>query len=603
VTIPLPEAAPPATPINEPLVGATDQVVVNPVTGLENQWYIYRCRIDKAWPLASGAGVVIADVDWGYRTTHEELLTRLNIARAYNSYDGGTNVSYGNSVSHGTAVTGLAGGADNDKGMAGIAFGAELWPVQANAGPGAPLGGNAWARGIDWVRTADSGGKRKVVILEVQTGTYGNYEMVPSVNAAIQTAIASGVVVCVAAGNGNRDAGLDDSNNPIPDTGSILVGATEYHSTENRRASFSNYNARVTVCAPGDGSHDLTVSSTSDTAYRNGFGGTSGATPKVAAIAAMMLERNPSLTHAEVRTILRNSGTAVVTDPARPVGTFLNAEAAVLAAKPRTWGPFINLGGTCIHGPAMASWGSGRLDTFVVGTNGALYQKYFDGTSWSGFNSLGGVLVSAPAAASRAFNRIDVVGIGGDSRLYHKAWNGTSWSGYTNLGGVCLHAPAIAASGPNRLDAFVIGTDNSLFQKTWNGATWGGFVPLGGVCLTAPAAVSRAANRIDVFVVGANNAVYHRHFNGTAWSAFTSLGGVVKLGLAASASGPNRLDVFAIGMDNALYQKTWNGVAWSSWQSLGGVCISAPAAVAQGPGRIDVLVYGTNSALFQKTYN
>ena len=90
----------------------------------------------------------------------------------------------------------------------------------------------------------------------MQTGPFGNYEMVPSVNAAIRTAIAHGVVVCVAAGNGDRDAGIDDSGNPIPETGSILVGATEYHATQNRRAGFSNFGARITVCAPGDSSQE-----------------------------------------------------------------------------------------------------------------------------------------------------------------------------------------------------------------------------------------------------------------------------------------------------------------------------------------------------------
>ena len=92
------------------------------------------------------------------------------------------------------------------------------------AGPGGlghslGLGGNAWARGIDWVRTTDSGGRRKVVILEVQTGAFGNYEQVPSVNAAIRTAIAAGVVVCVAAGNGDRDAGIGDDGNADPGDG------------------------------------------------------------------------------------------------------------------------------------------------------------------------------------------------------------------------------------------------------------------------------------------------------------------------------------------------------------------------------------------------
>ena len=598
----VPAIFPPSTPLNEPLVGASDQVVLNPVTGLENQWYLHRCRVDRAWTLASGSNVAIADIDWGYRTPHQDLASRLNLARAYNAYDGGSNVSHGTSISHGTAVLGLAGGADNDLGMAGVAYNAQLWPIQANSGPGAPLGGNAWARAIDWVRTADSGGRRKVIILEVQTGSFGNYEMVPSVNAAIRTAIASGVVVCVAAGNGNRDAGIDDAGTPIPDTGSILVGATEYHATENRRASFSNFNARVTVCAPGDGSHDVTCHSTSNTAYRNGFGGTSGATPKVAGTAALMLELNPTLTHAQIRDLLRATGGSVVTDAGKPVGTFLNAEQAVRAARPAAWGPFVSLGGICIHGPALASWAANRLDAFVIGTDGAIYHKFFNGAAWSGFGNLGGVCVSRPAAAARMANRLDLVVIGTDSQLYHKAWTGAAWTAFAPLGGICIHGPALAAAGPSRLDAFVIGTDNALYQKTWNGAAWGGYVRLGGVCISGPAAVSRAPNRLDVFVIGTDNAVYHRHFNGTSWSPFVSLGGVCQLGVGASAAGMNRLDVFTIGMDNALYQKSWNGVAWSAWQRLGGVCISAPAAVAPAAGRIEALVYGTNSALFQKSF-
>jgi subtilisin family serine protease len=330
---PVPRAVPPQTPLNEPRVGMGDQVVVDPASNLENQWYIFRCRANDAWGMSSGRRVVIADIDWGYRTTHKDLAPRLDLSHAYNSFDGGTNVSHGTSVSHGTAVLGLAGAADNDLGMAGFAFRATLWPVQANSGPGTALGGNAWARAIDWVRTANSGGRRKVIILEVQTGAFGNYEQVLSVNAAIRTAIANGVVVCVAAGNGDRDAGLDDVGDPIRETGSILVGATAYHATENRRAGFSNYGARVTVSAPGDPSHDLTCSTASDTAYMNGFGGTSGATPKVAATAALMLAVDPTLTHKEIRTILRDTGSAVITDSKKPVGTLLNSKAAVRTAR------------------------------------------------------------------------------------------------------------------------------------------------------------------------------------------------------------------------------------------------------------------------------
>jgi subtilisin family serine protease len=341
--VPVPRAIPPQTPLNEPLVGTTDQVVLDPNTNLENQWYVFRCRGNQAWGRSSGNGVVIADIDWGYRTSHEDLATKLDLTRAHNSYDGGTNVSHGSDISHGTAVMGIAGAADNNRGMAGMAFGAILWPIQANSGPGTQLTGNSWANAIDWVRTADSGGRRKVIILEVQTGSFGNYEMVPSVNAAIRTAIANGVVVCVAAGNGDRDAGIDDQGNAIPETGSILVGATAYHATENRRAWFSNYGPRIVVCAPGDSAHDLTCSSSADNSYRNGFGGTSGATPKVAATAALLLSANPNLTHAQIRTILNQSGSTVVTEAGKPVGTFLNSEAAVLQAQQLAAGWKFNL--------------------------------------------------------------------------------------------------------------------------------------------------------------------------------------------------------------------------------------------------------------------
>jgi len=331
--VPVPKAIPPQTPLNEPLVGVTDQVVVDPISGLENQWYVFRCRGNQAWNGLSGNGVVIADIDWGYRTTHQDLAARLDLGRAYNSFDGSNNVSHGASISHGTAVLGIAGGDDNDRGMAGFAHGATLWPIQANSGPGPALGGNSWATAIEWVRTADSGGRRKVIILEVQTGSFGNYEMVPSVNAAIRAAIASGVVVCVAAGNGDRDAGIDDIGNPIQETGSILVGATGYHPTENRRAWFSNWGPRIVVSAPGDGDHDVTCDSTADDAYRNRFGGTSGATPKVAGTVALLLEANPDLTHEEIREILRETGTAVNSEAGKPVGVFLDTEGAVSRAR------------------------------------------------------------------------------------------------------------------------------------------------------------------------------------------------------------------------------------------------------------------------------
>jgi subtilisin family serine protease len=135
--VPLPVEAPPFQ--LEPLLGQDDQ-------DLTKQWYVFRIRADQAWCLASGKSVVIGDVDFGFRTTHQDL-TNIEIAKAYNSHDGSANVSHGTRTSHGTAVLGLAGAARNTLGMVGIAFDANLWPIQANSGAGPRIPGDKWGRG------------------------------------------------------------------------------------------------------------------------------------------------------------------------------------------------------------------------------------------------------------------------------------------------------------------------------------------------------------------------------------------------------------------------------------------------------------------------
>ena len=92
----------------------------------------------------------------------------------------------------------------------------------------------------------------------------------------------------------------------------------------------------------------------------------------------------------------------------------------------------------------MVTWGANRLDVFVLGTNRALYHKWWNGSAW-----------------------------------------GPSLTGYEAMGGICTSAPQVVAWGPNRLDVFVTGTDSALYHKWWNGSAWGpsvtGFERMGGV--------------------------------------------------------------------------------------------------------------------------
>jgi subtilisin family serine protease len=577
---PTPVALAPASPLADPLVGNSDQVVVDPVTSLEHQWYIFRCHANEAWSRASGDGVVIADVDWGCRTSHQDLAA--DIERTYNAFDGGADITQGGSVFHGTGVLGLTGAAANGVGMTGFGYGARLWPIQADSGPGPSLGGNAWARGIDWVRTTDSGGRRKVVILEVQTGAFGNYEQVPSVNAAIQTAIGAGVVVCVAAGNGDRDAGIDDSGNPIPATGSILVGATAYDPAQNPRAWFSNYGPRITVCAPGDGSHDVTCDNASDTAYRNNFGGTSGATPKVAGTVALMLSANPNLTHAQIRTILNLSGGPVVTDPGKPVGTFLNANAAVREARVGV---------------------AGRLEVFARGADRALWHIWqtAPNNGWSGWDSLGG-WIDRVELARNADGRLEVFARGADGAVWHN-WQtapNNGWSGWASMGG-WVDIIEVAQNSDGRLEVFARGADGAVWHN-WQTAPnngWSGWASMGGWVDLIEVA-QNADGRLEIFARGADGAVWHNWQTAPSndWSGWASMGGWVDI-IEVGQNEDGRLEVFARGSDGAVWHnwQTAPNNGWSGWASLGGWVDLIEVAENQD-GRLEVFVRGADGAVW-----
>ena len=292
-------------------------------------------------------------------------------------------------------------------------------------------------------------------------------------------------------------------------------------------------------------------------------------------------------------------------------------------------GPRISIGTTADAGLSRQSsspvvaWGANRLDVFVLGTDRALYHKWWNGSAWgpslTGYEYMDGICTSSPQVVAWGSNRLDVFVIGTDSQLYHKWWNGSAWgpslTGYEAMGGVCVGDPRIVSWGPNRLDVFVLGTDRALYHKWWNGSSWGpsvtGYEYMGGVCVGQPEVVAWGPNRLDVFVIGTDRALYHKWWDGSSWgpsvTGYERLGGVCMSAPRAVAWGPNRLDIFVIGTDGALYHKWWDGSAWgpslTGFERMGGICVGEPEVVTWGPNRLDVFVIGTDSALYHKWWN
>src|SRR6266508_4558088 len=208
---------------------------------------------------------------------------------------------------------------------------------------------------------------------------------------------------------------------------------------------------------------------------------------------------------------------------------------------------FVLQSGSATPEPAgpVVSWGSGRIDAFVVGTDRAMYHKWFDassgwGPSVTGYEYMGGICSSPATAVAWGKDRLDVFVLGTDSALYHKWWDGSAWGpsvvDYEYMGGVCASPPTLVSWGTGRLDVFVIGTDSALYHKWYDASSgWGpsvtGWEYMGGVCADAPRVISWGPDRLDVFVVGTDSALYHKWWDGSAWgpsvTGYEYMGGVI----------------------------------------------------------------------------
>jgi hypothetical protein len=277
-------------------------------------------------------------------------------------------------------------------------------------------------------------------------------------------------------------------------------------------------------------------------------------------------------------------------------GNHSTQSSPVSATTPYVW---TSLGGILTSAAAVASSGTNRTDVFVRGTDNALYQRTWNGTSWSPWTSLGGVLTSSPSAISWGPNRIDVFVRGTDNGLWQRTWNGTSWSPWVALGGILTSGPGTASWAAGHLDVFVRGTDNGLWQRTWNGTSWSPWVALGGILTSDPTAVSWGSNRIDVFVRGTDNGLWQRSWTGSSWSAWQSHGGVLTSGIGAASCTSGHLDVYVLGSDAAIYHMAYNGT-WSTWQRQSGTWTASPSAVCvPGSSIVSLFERGTDHALWQ----
>lgn len=134
-----------------------------------------------------------------------------------------------------------------------------------------------------------------------------------------------GVVVVVAAGNDNINA---ERVCPANAKDVICVGSID---SQGHKSGFSNWGDAVDVYAPGsDIFSSVNEGSREPDRQSNGFmSGTSMASPVVAGVVALMLEKNPSITPDQVEQILKDTARNVRDEMSGVQMRIVNAKAAV----------------------------------------------------------------------------------------------------------------------------------------------------------------------------------------------------------------------------------------------------------------------------------
>lgn len=290
----------------------------------DRQYWLDDYGIREAWQVTRGEGVVIAVIDSGVDARHPDLA---------GAVIGGTDVSgRGNEtgtlplgpsgITHGTMVASLAAGRGSGpaSGVIGAAPAASILSISLVFGPGERSGDDQIAEGVRWA--VDNGAD--IISLSL---TRNQLDWPTSWDEAFLHAEQNDVVVIAAAGN--RGNGTEQVSAPATIPGVLAVGGVDRAGRASDNAS--SQGITIGVMAPSEGLIGATPGG-----GHSSWQGTSGATPIVAGIAALVRAAHPELDAAGViNRIIRTARPATATVPDALYGYgLIDAAAAVSAAVP-----------------------------------------------------------------------------------------------------------------------------------------------------------------------------------------------------------------------------------------------------------------------------
>ncbi len=252
----------------------------------DRQWALAKIDAEAAWKVSTGSNVIIAVIDSGVDLDHPELEERVLEGYDFVNEDTEADDDYG----HGTLVAGVAAAAaHNERGIAGLAWNAQILPVKVLDNQGQGVSSNLTCA-LYWA--ADEGAD----VINISIISFG-----PSfgMQSAINYAANEGALVFSASGN------LYEQGNPVTYPAAldnvVAVGATD---RDDAHAWFSSAGTFVDIAAPGVSIYSPFPPTHEE--YRS-VNGTSLATPHVVGLAALILSAAPGLSSEEVAAVIQQS--------------------------------------------------------------------------------------------------------------------------------------------------------------------------------------------------------------------------------------------------------------------------------------------------------
>ncbi|GGQ89662.1 type VII secretion-associated serine protease mycosin [Streptomyces pilosus] len=252
-------------------------------------WSLQRVLLDELWQdTGQGKGVRVAVIDTGVDDDNPQLTAAVDKAAGLDLLAPGKGADPTNDeVGHGTKVAGIIAARPREgTGFVGLAPAATIIPIRQNDADSSG-DSDSMARAIDHAvaRGAD--------VINISQDTAKPLSATSALAESVRKAIARDVVVVASAGNDGLD-GKAKKTYPAAFDGVLAVASSDRN---NERAAFSQAGAFVGVAAPG-----VDIVSTVPGGGQCTDSGTSFSAPFVAGVAALLKEKHPDWTPAQIVT-------------------------------------------------------------------------------------------------------------------------------------------------------------------------------------------------------------------------------------------------------------------------------------------------------------